>query len=161
MEMTLSTEDRRMSDTKPTTRVPALPRARKQYELALSDTSANLAWAALHCGRLMHLSGDLEGARQAFRAAMIADDPEYTAVAAYHLGMLCEDLGDADAAVAAYREAAASGHPQHASAAAYKLGGMLRARGDVDGARAAFERAADAPNAWYGVLSRDALHALD
>jgi tetratricopeptide (TPR) repeat protein len=150
-----------MSDTKPTTRVPALARARKHYELALSDTTADLAWAALHCGRLMHLSGDLEGARQAFRSAMIADDPDYTAVAAYHLGMLCEDLGDVDGAEAAYREAADSGHPKHASAAAYKLGGLLKAQGHLDAARDAFERAADAPNAWYGHLSRSALSALD
>ncbi len=150
-----------MPETKLKPRVPALPRARKQYELALSDTSADLAWAALHCGRLMHLSGDLEGARQAFRAAMIADDPDYTAVAAYHLGMLCEDLGDVDAAMTAYGEAADSGHPKHAAAAAYKLGGLLQAQGDLDAARAAFERAASAPNAWYGHLSRNALSALD
>jgi tetratricopeptide (TPR) repeat protein len=156
-----STEDRRMSDSKPTTRVPALPKARKQYELALSDTSADLAWAALHCGRLMHLSGDLEGARQAFRAAMIANDPEYTAVAAYHLGMLSEDLGDLDAAETAYREAADSGHAKHAWAAAYRLGGLLRERGDLEAARAAFERAAASPNAWYVVLGNSALHALD
>jgi tetratricopeptide (TPR) repeat protein len=156
-----STEDTRMSDSKPTTRVPALPKARKQYELALSDTSADLAWAALHCGRLMHLSGDLEGARQAFRAAMIANDPEYTAVAAYHLGMLSEDLGDLDAAETAYREAADSGHAKHAWAAAYRLGGLLRERGDLEAARAAFERAAASPNAWYVVLGNSALHALD
>jgi tetratricopeptide (TPR) repeat protein len=156
-----STEDRRMSDSKPTSRVPALPKARKQYELALSDTSADLAWAALHCGRLMHLSGDLEGARQAFRAAMIANDPEYTAVAAYHLGMLSEDLGDLDAAETAYREAADSGHAKHAWAAAYRLGGLLRERGDLEAARAAFERAAASPNAWYVVLGNSALHALD
>ena len=149
-----------MSDTKPTTRVPALARARKQYELALSDTSSDLAWAALHCGRLMHLSGDFEGARQAFRSAIIADDADYTAVAAYHLGMLSEDLGDLDAAETAYREAADTGHVKHAWAAAYKLGGLLQERGDLEAARAAYERAAASPNAWFVVLGNNALHAL-
>jgi tetratricopeptide (TPR) repeat protein len=144
-----------------TRNVPGLARARRQYELALADISADLGWAALHCGKLLHLSGDLPGAGQAFRASIIAADPEHAPVAALHLGRLSEELGDAGAAMAAYRQAMASGHAKHASAAAYRLGGVLKASGDVDAARAAFEQAAGSRHPWYARLSEDALSTLD
>lgn len=144
-----------------TINVPALSLARQQYELALADISADLGWAALHCGRLLHLSGDLLGAQQAFRASIIAADPEHAPVAALHLGRLSEELGDLDAASAAYLQAMASRHPKHASAAAYRLGGLLQGRGDIDGARAAFEESAGSKHPWYARLSEDALSTLD
>jgi tetratricopeptide (TPR) repeat protein len=141
--------------------VPGLARAREQYELALSDISADLGWAALHCGRLLHLSGDLLGADQAFRASIIAADPEHAPLAACHLGRLSEQLGDTDGAAAAYLQAMASAHPKHAAAAAYRLGGLLQAKGDMTAARAAFEQAAGSKNPWYARLSEDALAAFD
>jgi tetratricopeptide (TPR) repeat protein len=146
--------------SEPTVNVPALAQARRQYELALADISADLGWAALHCGRLLHLSGDLPGAREAFRASIIAANPEHAPVAALHLGRLSEELGDADAAAAAYLEAMASGDPKHAAAAAYRLGGLLQAGGDIEGARAAFEQAAGSKNPWYARLAAAALSML-
>ncbi len=151
-----------MSDDRrdPTTAVPALKRARENYEMAFAYDPTSVGWPGLHLGRLLHLSAHREAASDALRASAESGDVEYAPVAAFHLGKLLEELGDNEQAAAAYRQAVESGHARNAAAAAYRLGGLLQTAGDVEAARAAFERAAASKNTWYGRLGNDALLAL-
>jgi tetratricopeptide (TPR) repeat protein len=155
--------DRRMSRSPhpSTTAVPALEQARTNYELALAYDPATAGWPGLHLGRLLHLSGDLRGAEQAFRAAIASGHAAYAPVASYHLGRLREGQGDTDTAIAAYRRAGESVDPKQESAAAYRLGCLLKARGDIEAARGAFQRAAAKTSTWYGHLADNALRTLE
>ena len=143
-----------------TTAVPALEQARTNYELALAYDPATAGWPGLHLGRLLHLSGDVHAAAEAFRASIASGHAAYAPVASYHLGRLHEELGDTETAIAAYRRAGESVDPKHASAAAYRLGCLLKVTGDVEAARTAFERAAAMENTWYGHLAANALRTL-
>lgn len=143
-----------------TTDVPALKRARENYQMAFAYDPTSVGWQGLHLGRLLHLSGHYEAASDALRASAESGDVDYAPVAAFHLGKLLEELGDTEQAAAAYRQAVESGHPKNAAAAAYRLGGLLHTAGDVEAARAAFEQAAASNNNWYGRLGSDALLTL-
>jgi tetratricopeptide (TPR) repeat protein len=153
---------RRMSSSRSrsTPTVPALERARTNYELALAYDPTTVGWPGLHLGRLLYLSGDLQAAGEAFRACIATGHVAYAPVASYHLGRLHEQLGDTEPALAAYRQAAESVDPKQASAAIYRLGCLLRATGDLEAARSAFERVAAMTDTWYGRLGDDALRAL-
>lgn len=149
------------SPDRSTPAVPALERARTNYELALAYDPKSVGWPGLHLGRLLHLSGDLQGARDAFRASIATGHAAYAPVASYHLGRLLEELGQGESAIAAYRQAGESDDPKQASAAAYRLGCLLMAKGDIDGARAALQRAAAMTDTWYGRRADDTLRTLD
>jgi len=154
--------DRRMSSSRnpSTTAVPALEQARTNYELALAYGPTSAGWAGLHLGRLLHLSGDLHAAEEAFRASVASGHVAYAPVASFHLGRLHEDLGNTETAIAAYRQAGESVDPMQASAATYRLGCLLTDKRDIEGARAAFERAAAMTKTWYGHLADHALRTL-
>jgi tetratricopeptide (TPR) repeat protein len=149
------------SPNPPTTAVPALEQARANFEMALAYDPRTAGWPGLHLGRLLYMSGDVDAAAAAFRAAIASGHVAYAPMASYHLGRLREDLGDTPSAIAAYRRAGQSEDPKQASAAAYRLGCLLETTRDVDGARAAFERAAAMKSTWYGHLSDEALRRLD
>lgn len=151
-----------MSDSpdRPTPAVPALEQARTNYDLALAYDPETVGWPGLHLGRLLYLSGDLEGAGEAFRASIATGHVAYAPVAAFHLGRLHEQLGQTESAIAAYRQAAESVDPKQASAAIYRLGCLLKASGDIVAARTAFERGAAMTNTWYGHLADTALRTL-
>ena len=140
--------------------VPALEQARTNYELALAYDPKSVGWPGLHLGRLLYLSGDLQGAGDALRASVATGHVAYAPVASYHLGRLHEELGHTETAIAAYRRAGESADPKQASAATYQLGCLLMTEGDAAGARSAFERAAAMKETWYGHLADDALRSL-
>jgi tetratricopeptide (TPR) repeat protein len=140
--------------------VPALERARENFELALAYDPKAAGWAGLHLGRLLYLSGDMTAAEEALRASAASGHVAYAPVASYHLARLHEDLGHPEPAIAAYRQASTSADRKQASAATYRLGCLLRDGGDVESARAQFERAAAMKNTWYGRLGEEALRAL-
>ncbi len=144
-----------------TTAVPALERARTNYELALAYGPATAGWPGLHLGRLLYVSGDLHAAEAAFRASIASGHVAYAPVASYHLGRLHEDLGNTETAIVAYRQASESVDPKQASAATYKLGCLLKSTGDIEAARTAFERAAAMKDTWYGHLGSNALRTLE
>jgi tetratricopeptide (TPR) repeat protein len=144
-----------------TTAVPALERARANYEMALAYDPKTAGWPGLHLGRLLYMSGDVDAAGAAFRAAIASGHVAYAPMASFHLGRLHEDLGDRETAIAAYRRAGESEDPKQASAAVYRLGCLLEAEGDVESARGAYERAAAMKSTWYGHLSDEALRRLD
>jgi TolA-binding protein len=141
--------------------VPALEQARANYEMAMAYDAATAGWPGLHLGRLLYMSGDLDGAVAAFRASIASGHVAYAPAASYHLGRLHEERGDSAAAIAAYRRASESEDLKQASAAAYRLGCLLRTNGDSAAARAAFERSAAMKNTWYGHRSEEALRSLD
>lgn len=148
------------SPNRPTPAVPALEQARTNYELALAYDPRTVGWPGLHLGRLLYLSGDLDGAEEAFRASIATGHAAYAPVASYHLGRLHEELGDTQTAIVAYRQASDCVDPKQASAAIYKLGCLLEASGEIDAARTAFERGAAMTNTWYGHLADNALKTL-
>src|SRR5690348_12598256 len=103
------------SPNPPKAAVPALERARANYELAMAYDAATAGWPGLHLGRLLYMSGDLDAAVAAFRASIASGHVAYAPAAAYHLGRLLEERGDSAAAIAAYRRACESEDPKQAS----------------------------------------------
>jgi tetratricopeptide (TPR) repeat protein len=81
--------------------------------------------AQLNLGRLLHESGDLDGAEERYRAATAAD-PE-SARARYNLGVLLEDRSQTGGAIAAYRDAIAV--DRFFAVAHFNLSRLLQATG--------------------------------
>jgi tetratricopeptide (TPR) repeat protein len=76
--------------------------ARQAYEKALELDGAH-ADAHVNLGRLLHETGDIEGALAHYRAALASRSGDATA--AYNLGVALEDRGSLREALAAYTQA--------------------------------------------------------